>query len=184
MGGIFMEFICDLPSAKVALLNIGEEKSKGNELTLAAHELMAKHLPNFVGNIEGREILNGKAEVVVTDGFTGNVILKFAESLVGVFGRNLRRMIKKNLFSIAGGILVRPAFKAMKQRFDYEEYGGVPLLGIDGISIICHGSSSSKALKNAVYVAKTMWDKQVNKHIQEELTSRGLTWGEKQLLQV
>jgi glycerol-3-phosphate acyltransferase PlsX len=184
MGGIFMEFVCDLPSAKVALLNIGEEKSKGNELTLAAHELMSKHLPNFVGNIEGREILDGTAEVVVTDGFTGNVILKFAESLVGVFGRNLRRMIKKNLFSIAGGILVRPAFKAMKQRFDYEEYGGVPLLGIDGISIICHGSSSSKALKNAVYVAKTMWDNQVNKHIQEELTSRGLTWGEKQLLQV
>lgn len=184
MGGIFMEFICDIPSAKIALLNIGEEDSKGNELALAAHELMKKHLTNFVGNIEGREILNGKAEVVVTDGFTGNIVLKFAESIVGVFGRNLRRLIKKNLFSMAGGILVRPAFRAMKQRFDYEEYGGVPLLGIDGISIICHGSSSSKALKNAVYVARMMGDRQVNKHIQDEITSRGLTWGEKQLLQV
>lgn len=184
MGGIFMEFTCDLPAARIGLLNIGEEKSKGNELALASYELMAKHLPNFVGNVEGRDILNGKAEVVVTDGFTGNVILKFAESLVGVFGRNLKRMIKKNLLSMAGGILVRPAFRAMKRRFDYEEYGGVPLLGIDGISIICHGSSSSKALKNALYVGRVMWDKQVNKRIQEELISRGLTWSEKQLLQV
>ncbi len=183
MGGIFMEFICDIPKARIGLLSIGEEDSKGSELVIATNKLMRKHLPNFIGNIEGRDILHGKAEVVVTDGFTGNVVLKFAESIVGVFGRSLKRIIKKNLLSIAGAYLVRPAFKAMKRSYDYEEYGGVPLLGIDGISIICHGSSTGKALKNAIYVAQVMGEKQVNKHIEDELRERGLIWGEKQLLQ-
>jgi glycerol-3-phosphate acyltransferase PlsX len=106
--------------------------------------------------------------------------LKFAESIVGVFGSSLKRKIKQNLFSLTGAFLMRPAFRAMKRAYDYEEYGGVPLLGIDGISIICHGSSSSKALKNAIHVAKVMGEKQVNKHIEEELSSRGILWSETQ----
>lgn len=183
MGGIFMEYFTEIPSPKVGLLNIGEEKKKGNELTLATHELMEKHLSGFIGNVEGRDVLNGKADVIVTDGFTGNVLLKFAESIVGVFSRSLKIRIKKNLLSMAGAFFMRPAFKALKRSYDYEEYGGVPLLGIDGISIICHGSSSAKALKNAVHVARIMGEKQVNKHIEDELRTRGLTWGEKQLLQ-
>lgn len=183
MGGVFMEFITTVEKARVGLLNIGEEKTKGNDLTIATHAMMEKHLPNFVGNVEGRDVLNGKADVVVTDGFTGNIILKFAEGFVGVFGRNLKRRIKQNLFSITGAFLIRPAFRDMKRTYDYEEYGGVPLLGIDGISIICHGSSTGKALKNAIYVAQVMGEKNVNKHIEEELTSRGLTWKEGQLLQ-
>lgn len=183
MGSIYMEYIYEIPRPRVGLLNIGEEKTKGNELTLAAYALMEEHLPGFVGNVEGRDVLHGKADVVVTDGFTGNVVLKFAESIISVFGSGLKRRIKKNLFSMAGMLLVRPAFKAMKRRYDYEEYGGVPLLGIDGISIICHGNSTAKALKNALYVAKIMGERQVNKHIQEELRVRGLICEEKQLLQ-
>ncbi len=180
MGGIFVEFVTNLDRAKIGLLNIGEEPTKGNELAIASHELMKKHLSNFIGNVEGRDILTGKADVVVTDGFTGNVVLKFAESIVGVFGNSLKRKIKQNLFSLTGAFLMRPAFRAMKRAYDYEEYGGVPLLGIDGISIICHGSSSSKALKNAIHVAKVMGEKQVNKHIEEELSSRGILWSETQ----
>ena len=183
MGGIFMEFLNDIPKPKVGLLNIGEEKKKGNELMVATHEMMEKHLPSFIGNVEGRDVLNGKADVIVTDGFTGNVLLKFAESIVGVFGRSLKIRIKKNLFSMAGAFFMRPAFRAVKRSYDYEEYGGVPLLGIDGISIICHGSSTAKALKNAIHVARIMGEKQVNKHIEDELSTRGMTWGEKQLLQ-
>ena len=182
MGSIFIEFVTNLEQARVGLLSIGEEKSKGNELVVATHELMAATLPNFTGNIEGRDIMQGKADVIVTDGFTGNVILKFAESIVGVFGSSLKRRIKQNLFSLTGAFLMRPAFRAMKRVYDYEEYGGVPLLGIDGISIICHGSSSAKAIKNAIHVAKLMGEKQVNKHIEEELSTRGTEWGEKQLL--
>jgi glycerol-3-phosphate acyltransferase PlsX len=184
MGAIFMEFITTIEKARIGLLNIGEEKSKGSELTLASYEMMEKHLPNFIGNVEGRDILHGKAEVVVTDGFTGNIVLKFAEGFVGVFGSSLKRRIKQNLFAITGAFLIRPAFRALKRTYDYEEYGGVPLLGIDGISIICHGSSTAKAIKNAIYVAQVMGEKNVNKHIEEELTARGLTWSEKQLLQV
>ncbi|MCB0264226.1 MAG: phosphate acyltransferase PlsX [Calditrichia bacterium] len=180
MGGIFIEYATNLAKSRVALLSIGEEKSKGNELVLAAHDLMQKHLENFIGNIEGRDILHDKADVIVTDGFTGNVVLKFAESIVGIFGNSLKRRIKQNLFSLTGAFLMRPAFRAMKRAYDYEEYGGVPLLGIDGISIICHGSSSAKALKNAIHVAKIMGEKQVNKHIEEELSARGLLWGETQ----
>lgn len=184
MGGIYMEFIYDIPGPKVGLLNIGEERSKGTEVTTAAYEMMEKHLPNFIGNVEGREILSGQANVIVTEGFTGNVLLKFAESIIDVFGHSLKRRIKKNLIHMAGALLMRPAFRAVKRSYDYEEYGGVPLLGIDGISIICHGSSTPKAIKNAIHVARSMGEKQVNKHIEQELSTRGLTWGEKQLLQV
>ncbi len=183
MGSIFIKFATNLESPRVGLLSIGEEKSKGTEVVIETHKLFTKFLPNFIGNIEGRDILQGKADVVVTDGFTGNVILKFAESIVGVFGSGLKRRIKQNLFAITGAFLMRPAFRALKRAYDYEEYGGVPLLGIDGISIICHGSSTAKALKNAIHVAKVMREKQVNEHIEQALAKRGSKWGEEQLLQ-
>ncbi len=183
MGSIFMEFLFGMPQPRIGLLNIGEEETKGSELMVASHKLMSKYLSNFIGNVEGRDVLHGKADIVVTDGFTGNVVLKLAESMFGVFGSSLKRRIKKNLISMAGSILMRPAFKAMRRRYDYEEYGGVPLLGLDGISIICHGSSTGKALKNAISEARIIGEKQVNKHIREELSLRGIIWGEKQLLQ-
>jgi glycerol-3-phosphate acyltransferase PlsX len=183
MGSIFTKQIYGIKDPRVALLNIGEESTKGNELSIASHELLAKSIPNFVGNLEGRDILRGDADVMITDGFTGNVILKFAESIFEVFGRSFKRSVGKNLFSLTGALLVRHAFRDMKRNFDYQEYGGVPLLGIDGISIICHGSSSAKAIKNAIRVAGMMSRKKVNENIHQEITSRGISWVETQLSQ-
>lgn len=181
MGSKFIEYIYDIAHPSIALLNIGEEKSKGNELTLEAYRLMEKNLPDFVGNVEGRDILRGKADVIVTDGFTGNVTLKLAESFLGVVGRNFKRSVGKNLFSLTGAFLVRHAFRDMKRNFDYQEYGGVPLLGVNGISIICHGGSSPRAIKNALKVARRMGEKGVNAHIESELNLRGVKWEEKRL---
>jgi len=183
MGSIFIKQIYGIKNPRIALLNIGEESKKGNELSIAAHELMVKSMPNFMGNLEGRDILRGGTDVLITDGFTGNVILKFAESIFEVFGRNFKRSVGKNLFSLTGALLVRHAFRDMKRNFDYQEYGGVPLLGIDGISIICHGSSSAKAIKNAIKVARMMSQEEVNANIHEEITSRGISWTETQLSQ-
>lgn len=183
MGSIFIRQIYGIKNPRIALLNIGEESKKGNDLSIAAHELMVKFMPNFIGNVEGRDILRGGADVIITDGFTGNVILKFAESIFEVFGRNFKRSVGKNLFSLTGALLVRHAFRDMKRNFDYQEYGGVPLLGIDGISIICHGRSSAKAIKNAIKVARMMSREKVNENIHEEITSRGISWVETQLSQ-
>lgn len=183
MGSIFIQFIYNIPNPRLGLINIGEEAGKGNELMVAAHKMLSNAIPNFIGNVEGREILRGKADVIVTDGFTGNVVLKFAESILEVMGRSFKRSVGKNLFSLTGAFLVRHAFRDMKRNFDYQEYGGVPLLGVNGISIICHGSSSAKAIKNALKVARLMGEKNMNQHIERELESRGLKWEEKLLSQ-
>lgn len=183
MGSIFIKQIYGTKDPRIALLNIGEESSKGNEVSITAHELMKKSSANFVGNVEGRDILRGNADVIITDGFTGNIILKFAESIFGVFGRSFKRNVGKNLFSLTGALLVRHAFREMKRNFDYQEYGGVPLLGVDGISIICHGSSSAKAIKNAIKVAKRMSQQKVNEFIKKEISSEGISWVEAQLSQ-
>jgi glycerol-3-phosphate acyltransferase PlsX len=183
MGSIFIQQIYGMNNPRVALLNIGEEPNKGNDLSIESHELMTRAIPSFIGNLEGRDILRGNADVIVTDGFTGNIILKFAESIFGVFGRSFKRSVGKNLFSLTGALLVRHAFRDMKRNFDYQEYGGVPLLGVDGVSIICHGSSSAKAIKNAIKVARMMSEKKVNDNIHEEITSKGISWVETQLSQ-
>jgi glycerol-3-phosphate acyltransferase PlsX len=174
MGSIFINFIYRVKNPRVGLLSIGEEKSKGNELVLSTYPLMAAHLPNFIGNLEGRDILAGKADVIVTDGFVGNNILKFVESIMGVFGSSFKKSIGKNIFSLLGAFMVRHAFHEMKSSFDYQEYGGVPLLGVNGISIICHGRSTSKAIKNAIRVAVDIGEKKLNEHIQARLKMRGL----------
>jgi glycerol-3-phosphate acyltransferase PlsX len=169
MGNIFVSQIFDKESSTVGLLNIGEEASKGNENTVAAHKLLKEHLPNFYGNIEGGDIFKGKTDVIVCDGFIGNIMLKMAESVMGVILHQIRKNIGKNLAKNFGAMLVKPAFSALKQSFNYEEYGGVPLLGVNGVSIICHGKSSSVAIKNALRVGKEMKEKEVNKHIQKQL---------------
>jgi len=174
MGSIFINYIYGVKNPRVGLLSIGEEKSKGNELVLATYPLMAAHIPNFIGNLEGRDIMAGKADVIVTDGFVGNNILKFAESVMTVFGSSFKKSIGKNLFSLLGAYMVRHAFHEMKSSFDYQEYGGVPLLGVNGISIICHGRSTSRAIKNAIRVAVEIGEKKVNEHIQAQLKMRGL----------
>jgi glycerol-3-phosphate acyltransferase PlsX len=173
MGGIFVDHIYDGTNPTIGLLNIGEEEKKGNDLTQAAYQLMENNLRGFIGNVEGRDILKGKSDIVVCDGFIGNIILKFAESVMGVLTKSFRRNIGSNLFTNLGALLVKPAFSELRRNYDYEEYGGVPLLGVNGISIICHGSSTAKAIKNALSVAERMGVKNVNEHISETLKIRG-----------
>lgn len=172
MGGIFVDHIYNAADLKIGLLSIGEEEKKGNELTQAAHQLMKNNLRGFYGNIEGRDILKGKVDIVVCDGFVGNVILKMAESVIGVLTKSFKRNLGSNLFTNLGALLVKPAFSELRRNYDYEEYGGVPLLGVNGISIICHGSSSGKAIKNALFVAERMGVRKVNENIAETLKRR------------
>lgn len=148
MGSVFIEIMMKVKNPKVGLLSIGSEKNKGNELVLAARYLIEQSGLNFVGNVEGSDVLHGTADVFVCDGFVGNILLKFAES-VGpmVFGR-LAGMSSGAANGAESG--VSAALKQLKKEFDYAEYGGVPLLGVNGVSIICHGGSSAKAIKNAL----------------------------------
>ena len=177
MGNIFVREVFSHKEPSVGLLSIGEEESKGNEVTRLAHQLFKEHLPNFYGNIEGRDILKGTADIIVCDGFVGNVILKMAESIVGALIKGLKTSIGKNIRKNLGAFLVKPAIKELKKIYDYEEYGGVPLLGVNGISIICHGSSGAKAIKNALKVAQNMNSRNVNKLIGEQIKIEGVIDG-------
>jgi len=154
-------------------LSIGEEQSKGNELTIASHKLLDSSSINFCGNVEGRDILKGTVDVVVCDGFVGNIILKFAESTGSFFSTMIKKKIRGNLFANIGALLMTAAFRSFKRSLDSAEYGGAPLLGINGVCIICHGSSSPRAIKNAILVSVDVVRKQVNKVIQEKITSNG-----------
>ena len=156
MGSVFARIRLGREHPRVGLLNIGEEASKGNDLAAAAHALLRDSRLDFVGNVEGRDLLHGKADVVVCDGFTGNVVLKFAESILGFTGGLLRQEIATSMRQRLGGWLMRPAFRAMKKRLDYQEFGGAPLLGVDGIVLIAHGKSSARAIESAVRAAATL----------------------------
>ena len=173
MGAIYFSKVFNNENPVVGLLSIGEEKSKGNELTIASHKLISATDLNFAGNIEGRDILKGKADVVVCDGFVGNIILKFAESIDSFLGELVRRQVRVNLLAKIGALLLKPAFKDLKKNLDYAEYGGAPLLGINGVSIICHGGSSPKAIKNAVGMANTMVQRDINHLIETRLSANG-----------
>lgn len=170
MGSVYVQSVTGKERPSVGLLSIGEESTKGTELTINTHRILSGTHLNFVGNIEGRDILSGRADVVVCDGFVGNIMLKFAESLQGFLTSAVRRQISRNYFSHLGAILMGPFLRRMKKTFDYAEYGGAPLLGLDGVCLICHGSSSPKAIKNAVWSAAKSATHHVNQHIVEALT--------------
>lgn len=169
MGSIYMRNVMEIPEPKVALLNVGSEKGKGNDVAREAYDLLSKSSVNFVGNVEGRQIMSGEVDVIITDGFVGNVVLKFAESFNGVYSKTLKRKIGKKVFSNLGAFLLKPTFERLRRIYDYEEYGGAPLLGINGTCIICHGSSTPKAIKNAVKEAGLMIKQGVNEKIRTEL---------------
>lgn len=171
MGDIFVSEVFNQSNLSIGLLSIGEEEKKGNELTIRAHQLLKKHLNNFYGNVEGRDILKGTTDIVVCDGFVGNAMLKMAESVMGLLVKSIKKNVGSNLFTNIGALLVKPAFTELKKSYDYEEYGGVPLLGVNGISIICHGKSSAKAIKNALKVARAMNNRNVNQLIEKKLKS-------------
>lgn len=169
MGSIFVECMLNRKNPRVGLLNIGEESSKGNELSIEVHKLLKESSLNFIGNIEGRDILKGTADVVVCDGFVGNIILKYTESFFDIFREKLKEKIGKNPRTRFGLFLLSPALKKIMKEFDYQEYGGVPLLGINGVAIICHGNSSPKAIMNAIERADLMIERKINEHIGERI---------------
>lgn len=169
MGDIYCRFILNRPRPKIGLLNIGVEESKGTEFMKETHKLFSRSQLNFVGNVEGHDLFTGKIDVVVCDGVVGNVALKVSESLAEAIGDLLRRELKKSLLTKIGAFLSKSAFRALREEVDYAEYGGAPLLGVDGICIIGHGSSSSKAIKNAIRVAGDFVNLKINQHIAETI---------------
>ncbi len=169
MGSIYYKLIMGIENPSIGLLSIGEEEEKGTELTKDALQLLKPSKLNFKGYVEGRDILNGKTNIVVCDGFVGNTILKFAESVMPFISTKLKQNIDSPLTKV-GGILVRPAFRQLKADLDPEEYGGVPLLGVNGISIIGHGSSNPKSVKNSIFVARRMINQKLNLKIAEALS--------------
>lgn len=175
MGEIYFRTIFDVPRPRVGVLSIGEEEGKGNELTRQAYQLI-KQLPlNFVGNVEGRDLYNGNLDVIVCDGFVGNVALKISEGLVEAVRYLLKESLTSTITRQVGALLARRAFGDFKKRLDYSEYGGAPLLGVKGVCIIGHGSSNANAIKNAIRVAKESADCQINRKIEEEIASARLT---------
>jgi glycerol-3-phosphate acyltransferase PlsX len=171
MADAYSRYILHMPKPSVGLLNVGEEESKGTEFIKEAHILLSESKLNFVGNIEGREIFAGNVDIVLCDGFVGNVILKVSESIVDTLFKALKQEIKSNIVATLGAALASSAFTTLKKKMDYSEYGGAPLLGVDGRCIISHGSSNPKAIKNAIKVAAEFKTQDVNKHIVEELES-------------
>ncbi|MCR4420785.1 MAG: phosphate acyltransferase PlsX [Clostridia bacterium] len=154
MGAVYAERILGLSRPRVGLLNIGTERNKGNELTLAAYDLLAGSGLNFMGNVEPRDIPMGVADVVVCDGFVGNSLLKFGEGMAAALMTMLRQELAHRPLARAGAALVFPALHSLWKKLDYAEYGGAPLLGVRGVSVVCHGSSRARAIENAIGVAK------------------------------
>ncbi len=169
MGEVYYRNIFDVARPSVGLLSVGEEEGKGNELTKEAYPLL-KELPiNFVGNVEGRDLYNGNVDVIVCDGFVGNVALKVSEGLVEAVRFLLKESLKSTVSSQVGFLLSKKAFADFKKRLDYSEYGGAPLLGVKGVCIIGHGSSNANAIKNAIRVAAQSADTKINAKIEQEI---------------
>ncbi|WP_042204067.1 phosphate acyltransferase PlsX [Nitratifractor salsuginis] len=169
MGEVYAQEVMKISSPRVGLLANGEEESKGNELTKEAFPLMKK-IPGFLGNVEGRDIFNGSVEVVVTDGFTGNILLKTSEGVADAIFTMMRQEIRKSLPAKIGALLMKKkVFARLKKQVDYAEYGGAPLLGVNGCAIVSHGSSNAKAIKNAIFQAINYSESNVNKKIEELL---------------
>jgi phosphate acyltransferase len=171
MGEIYSRVVFRTERPRVGILSIGEEEHKGNELTRAATPLL-KALPiNFIGNVEGRDIYTGDIDVIVCDGFIGNVALKVSEGLVDMISKMLRESLEATITRKIGYVLARSAFQDFKKRVDYSEYGGAPLLGVKGVCIIAHGRSNANAIKNAIRVAKEFAGGNANERIEAELAN-------------
>jgi glycerol-3-phosphate acyltransferase PlsX len=163
LGSVYAQDVLNCETPRVGLLNIGEEPEKGDELSAAAHQLLADSDLNFIGNVEGRDIVKGVCDVLVTDGFAGNVLLKFYESIAGF----MFSMLRKELKAAGAEIDLRKLF----HHFDYAEHGGAPLLGVNGISIICHGGSPARAIRNAVRTALQSGERDLVGHIAREMSA-------------
>lgn len=170
MGHFYSQMLFGLEHPRVGLLSIGEEEGKGNELTKETFRVLKETGLNFIGNAEGRDIYNGNADVIVCDGFIGNVVLKASEALASVVGTVMKKELKANPLRMAGAVLASGAFSDLRRRFDYAERGGAPLLGVRGGCIVCHGRSDSRAIKNAIRMAVEFVDKHINEKIQVKIS--------------
>jgi glycerol-3-phosphate acyltransferase PlsX len=174
MGEIYYRTIFGTRKPRVALLSIGEEEMKGNELTRDAFELLKRTSLNFTGNVEGRDVFAGDVDVIVCDGFIGNIALKISEGLVEHIGGLLKKALQSSLSSQVGYVLARKALQEFRKKIDYSESGGAPLLGVRGITVIGHGRSDAKAIKNAIRVAAGLCRSKVNEKIEQELSAVAL----------
>jgi len=176
MGSIYAEYVLGIKNPRVGLLSIGEEDIKGNEQVLATLPLL-KQLKsiNFIGNVEGRDIPKGTVDVVVCDGFVGNIVLKFGEGLASAIMQLVKNTIREHgMMAKIASLLIMPALRKLRNKLDYAEYGGAPLLGVAGGCIICHGSSKAKAIKNAIRVAKDYAEMNVVQHIRDIIVKEGV----------
>jgi glycerol-3-phosphate acyltransferase PlsX len=169
MGRVFMQSILGIADPRIALMSIGEESSKGNDVTREVYEILSESSLNFIGNIEGRDIYSGKADVIVSDGFTGNVALKTSEGMIETVVNLARNEIMRNIFAKIGYLLLKRHLKRVYKRVDYSEYGGAHLLGLNGVCIIGHGRSNPVAVKNAVRLARDYVVGQVQAKIEKEM---------------
>ncbi len=171
MGSIYARLVLRVEQPRVGLLNIGEEEEKGSELYYEAHQLLLKQGGGlrFMGNVEGRDVILGTTDVVVCDGFLGNVLLKFAESVIPSISTMIKDEIAAHPLSMMAGLLLKPAFRRLRRRLDYAEVGGAPLLGVNGTCIIAHGRSNVRAIKNAIKVAARCVEARVSESIRAEL---------------
>ncbi|MDQ3282338.1 MAG: phosphate acyltransferase PlsX [Acidobacteriota bacterium] len=170
MGHFYAQMIFGIAEPRVGLLSVGEEEGKGNQMTKETFRIMKETGLNFIGNAEGRDVFNGNADVIVCDGFIGNVVLKASESLAEMLGKMIREEITRSLPRKMGALLVKGAFDDLKKRTDYSEYGGAPLLGVKGGCIISHGRSNAKAIKNAIRVAREFTLSRVDAKIREKIS--------------
>ena len=162
MGSVYAERLMSIPSPRVALLSNGEEPGKGNQLIQAAEPLLrGRSNLNFVGNVEGKDIFKGKADVVVTDGFSGNVLIKTAEGAAEFLFQSMRDAVRGDPLASLGGLLLRPKLRAIRRRADWREFGGALMLGVNGVAVIAHGRSDTRAIYNAIRVAREAVDRQI-----------------------
>lgn len=169
MGHIFMKNVCGIANPRIALMSIGEEQGKGNDLIRDVFERLQASPLNFIGNVEGKDIYSGKADVIVSDGFTGNVALKVSEGVVETVLSMARTEVMKNVFSKIGFFLMKRNLKKLYKRIHYSEYGGAPLLGLNGVCVVGHGRSNPTAVKNAIRLAKDFVAGRVLERIQAEM---------------
>ncbi len=169
MGSVYAKYIFDKPMPTVGLLSIGEEDSKGNEITKEAFQLLKNSSINFIGNVEGREVYRGYADVIVCDGFAGNVAIKISESVAELFEWAMDTSFKGSWYRRLGFSLWKKELEKIAGIMDYTQYGGAPLLGVNGTCIVAHGRSSPKAIKSAVHLAQQFVENKIDEHIQEDL---------------
>jgi len=176
MGSVYARYLLGRDNPRVGLLSIGEEDTKGNALVFEALPLLrrAEHL-NFIGNVEGRDVFKGTCDVVVTDGFTGNVVLKTAESVATLLAHKIKEELHRDLLAKIGALFMLPALRRLKAEVDWEEYGAAPLLGVNGVCFIGHGSSKARAFRSAIRTLARFVEQRVNEHIREEIQADHVT---------